>query len=137
MSIIRHTGIVTDTKNEKISVRINDALTCHSCGLKNACGKHDEEPKFFEISVKENYSRGETVYLEMNSELGLKAMLLAFFFPFLVLIIVIMLSLQFFNELIASIIGVGFVSLYYWILQKNENLIEKKIHLNISKTTKE
>lgn len=135
MSSIRHTAVVVDKSKDKVMVSVNDAQSCHSCGLKSACGKSDDDQKLFEVPVHINFKKGEKVWLEMNSELGLKAMLLAYFFPFLVLIISIMIGLQFFNELIASLLGIGLVFIYYWILQRSENLIAKNIHLNIYKTT--
>lgn len=135
MSKITHIGVVINKSKDKVLVQVND-LSCSSCGLKNACGNGGDEQKLFEIPVKESFSNGEEVSLEMSEELGLKAMLLAFFFPFLVLIIGIMIGLHFFNELIASLIGIILIGIYYALIRKNENSIAKTIQLKILKTTK-
>lgn len=116
---IEHLGRITSFDSEKITVSIVSQASCVSCSVKGNCSVGEVEEKIVEVantgdrSLKINDM--VTVILDVKS--GALAVLLGYFFPFLVLLLTLiaMISLGL-NEGISGLIAILMLIPYYAIL---------------------
>lgn len=96
---IEHLGRVIAMDDEKITVSIVSAAACSSCSSKSNCSVGDVEEKIVEVSSNQgrNVKINEVVTVILDSKYGAWAVLLGYVFPFLAMLItlIIMQSLGF------------------------------------------
>ena len=92
---------------------------CASCEIKGSCSIGETKEKLIEVEITpgEHYQTGQQVTVEMKQSLGHWAVLLGYFFPFLVvfggLILFISAGL---NQGIAGLLSLLLLAAYYLIL---------------------
>ena len=130
---IDHRGIVRSISDESVTVAIATESACGDCHAKNICGFMEVSEKL--IAVPNNSFRdlqvGDTVSVSMDSSLGAKAVVLAYIVPLFLLMATLFCCLLIFNELISTILAIGFVALYYMVLYTNRNKLEKTFSFSI------
>ena len=134
--LIEHSGTITQITEKKIIVRIISISMCASCHAKGACNMNDSKEKNIEVKLSNTsvYKIGQEVVVCMEQKMGTKAVLLGFFFPFLVLIISAILSNKFIfpnNESLTALTSIFSVSVYYLIIYMLREKIEKEFHFRI------
>lgn len=97
---------------------------------------NDSKEKNIEVKLSNtsDYKIGQEVVVCMEQKMGTKAVLLGFFFPFLVLIISAILSNKFIfpnNETLTALTSIFSVSAYYLIIYMLREKIEKEFHFRI------
>jgi len=116
---IEHLGRIISFDDEKVTVSIVSQAGCVSCSVKGNCSVGDVEEKIIEVANSGDRSLkiGEIVKVVLDIKSGAFAVLLGYFFPFLVLLITLigMISLGF-NQGIAGITAIGMLVPYYAIL---------------------
>lgn len=137
---IEHKGIISEIQNNIIRVTIVSKSMCESCHAKGACISSDSKEKIIEVKTnnESNYKVGDEVVVCMEKKIGVKAVLIGFFFPFIILIACFILSYNFLfakNEVLPSLLAIFTVGIYYFIIYLLRNRIEKKIHFYIKQTT--
>ncbi|MDD2530413.1 MAG: SoxR reducing system RseC family protein [Bacteroidales bacterium] len=133
---IEHKGRVSDIQDNKIIVTIISKSMCASCHAKGACISGDSKEKIIEVKTSNlsNYIIGDEITVCLERKIGFKAVLIGFFFPFLVLISVFILAYIFISpnsEIITAAISLSAVTLYYFIIYLLRNKIEKEFHFKI------
>lgn len=70
--------------------------------------------------------------------MGIKAVMIAYAYPFLLVFILLLILLQAgVSELIAGVSGLAVLAIYYWVLYCLRSRIEKEIQFTISKIVPE
>lgn len=126
--LIEHSGIIKDIQPNLIQVLIIQKSACGDCDAKGACIVSDQKEKIIDIESSDtSFKTGEQVILTGRQSIGLYAILLAFVFPFiLILFTLIILHYTAINETISGITALLVLVPYYFIL----SLFNKKIKAN-------
>lgn len=134
MNTVEHKGVIVKIDGEKIKVRIESLSMCAHCSAQKSCGtmlSTDSKEKDIDVVSKtpDKYKLGEEVTVCMEQRLGRKAVVLGFVYPFLVLVVpIIVLKLFVFpsNDAICVLIAFALMALYYLGLYLKKDKIEKK-----------
>lgn len=119
---VEHEGKIIEISENFISVEIVNKSACAACHAKGVCAASDEKIKVIEVpltigTLTEDYKVGDTVNVVMRGSLGLKAIVLAYVVPLLVLVAsILILSLCHLHEATVGLCSVGAVALYYLVL---------------------
>ncbi len=107
-SCIEQKGVIEEIVDGLAKVRISSFEACATCHAKSACGISEGSTRYYEVPVADNeYSKGEPVLINMKRIMGLKATLIAYIIPFLLVITILFL----FTWLDADELITGIVSL--------------------------
>ncbi len=116
---ISHFGTIESIINKTINIRIVSSASCVSCSSKSSCSAGDMEEKIVEVALTDdmNYKVGDTVRVVLNQSVGLKAVMLGYIYPFLVMFVslIIMVNITD-NQGLAGLIALGMLVPYYSIL---------------------
>lgn len=134
-SLIKHYGKVSKITNNAVTISLEDNISCAGCKAKAACGISESNRKEIKVVIKDHsYSINEPVSVIMQKHLGLKAVFWAYFFPFLLMFIVLVISSVFFEEWVAGLIAIFILFPYYLIIFEMKNLFQKKFKISILKS---
>lgn len=129
-NVVTHEGIVKSTGNATVMVSVIAKSACISCQVKGACSLSDIEEKIIEVDLPEDQADlkpGEHVTVEMKESLGTWAVLLGYVFPFLVVLIsLIIYTSAGINEGLAGLFSVLILAPYYIILYLSRRFLRKK-----------
>ncbi|MCD8181816.1 MAG: SoxR reducing system RseC family protein [Bacteroides sp.] len=131
---IRHQGIVENINGSHLQVRIVQTSACASCRIKGHCSSADTKEKLIDITDEDaaSYQPGDQVWVIGELSMGAMAILYAFIFPFLVLIISLFIFMAIWNdELRAALCSLGLLIPYYYILWLNKSRVGKKFSFSI------
>lgn len=131
---IIHPGVIQDIDNRKIYVKIMSQSACASCHAKGACSVADIEEKIIDVTNNHSkqYKVGDVVNLSMERSLGIKAVLLGYLVPFIVLVLtlIVMLSVTN-NELLSGLLSLVVLIPYYIILYLLKDRLQKTFEFHI------
>jgi len=134
---IEHKGTIKSINGNLIKVRILQTTGCASCSAKDFCSSAESKEKIIDVRDPNSqfYSVGDDVTLHGSMTLGLRAVLLAFFFPFLVLVTSLFISMHLTHqdELLSTGIAFGLTALYYLILSLFKQQTRKHFAFTLSK----
>ncbi len=123
---VYHQGTILSIDKGKAEVRIIQKSACSSCHAKSMCSMSDMKEKNVEVSLNpgSQYTIGDIVTVVLARSLGTKAVLLAYFIPFVVMISTLFLVWGLSgNEAISGLAALGILAPYYLIL----SLFKKKL----------
>jgi len=135
-NLIDHEGCIDHIVDGVAHVKIISESACSACHAKGVCGAADQEEKFLDIALSEvNYEKGENVRVQVARHLGYKAVALGYFYPFLLLMaVLIVLILVGISELKAGSIALLSLVPYYLLLYAFRKRIESTFTFSIKKT---
>ncbi len=116
---IQHQGHISRIEGKSVFVTIISHSACASCTIKGVCNTGEMENKIIEVknAETEKYQIGQQVNIYMAKSLGTKAVFLGYFFPFLVLLISLILLTYFLDsEGLAGLISLLILIPYYFVL---------------------
>lgn len=116
---VSHKGQVIAITPQQTSVRIVSHSACGECHAAGLCGMADLAEKIIQVPTDPyaTFAVGDQVEVVLAAEMGLKAVLLAYFLPLVVLLGVILgLGALGVGEVAAGLAGIGTVALYYLVL---------------------
>ena len=128
LDCVKHSGIIESIEENIIYVKILSMTGCASCDVKGMCNTAEMEEKSIEvIHDKKEHQIGEHVTIIMDKKLGPKAVLLGYFYPFLILLLslIIMLAITD-NEGLSALVGLGMVIPYYALIYFFKDRLKKK-----------
>lgn len=131
---IKHRGIVENISGSHLSVRIVQTSACSSCCVKGHCSSADSKEKLIDIvdPLASSYQVGEPVMVVGETSMGVMAVFLAFVVPFIILILSLFIFMAVLDdELYASIISLGLLIPYYYILWLNKTRLKQKFSFKI------
>lgn len=132
---VEQKGIVLRKENSKITVKIEQKSTCSSCHARGACTSLDKKDREIEIETKQadTYNIGDEVIVGISTKIGMKAVLIAFIIPLIILVIAIFACIKLFSltQSLSALISLLVVSIYYFVLYKQNNLLSKQFNFYI------
>ena len=133
--MINHDGIIEHIDKGVAHVKISTESACAACHAKGVCSAADQEEKFLDIPLNErSYSAGEVVKVEVAKRLGFKAVALGYFYPFLLLMAVLIIAtLAGVGELVAGLFALLSIIPYYLGLYLARKRIESSFTFSIRK----
>lgn len=136
-NLIDHEGTIDRIEDGVAHVKINSESACAACHAKGVCGAADQEEKFLDIPLQDtSYTSGESVRVQVARHLGFKAVALGYFYPFLLLMaVLIILVLSGVSELRAGSMALLSLIPYYLLLFAFRKRIESTFTFSIKKTT--
>ena len=129
---IKHQGIVENINGSHLQVRIIQTSACASCSVKGHCTSADTKEKLVDVADANaaSYQPGDRVWVTGELSMGVMAVLFAFIFPFLILIISLFVFMAIWNdELRSALCSLALLIPYYYeILNK---LFQPEYHVII------
>ncbi|NDV46545.1 RseC/MucC family positive regulator of sigma(E) [Paludibacter sp. 221] len=117
--IIEHTGKILTINGDTAKVLITQNSACSGCHAKSACTAADSAEKIIDAININNISlkAGDDVIIYGKRSVGLKAVLLAFVIPFLLILVSLFVLRAFIdNEAVSGTIALATLIPYYIIL---------------------
>ncbi len=132
---MRHSGTVQELKNGKAWISIMTQSACVSCEIKGSCTLSEVKEKRIEVTVHEDQhlETGMTVQVEMKQTTGMWAVLLGYFFPFLVVLAgLIVFTVSGLGQGTAGLFSLGLLVPYYLTLYFFRHAIRKRFTLRVA-----
>ena len=129
---IKHLGIVENIQGSHLSVRIVQTSACAACSAKGHCSSADSKDKIIDIidTAASSYQVGEKVMVVGETSMGMMAVLLAFVFPFVLLIFSLFLLMALVeNELYAALLSLAVLIPYYFVYGLTKRDSNNNFHL--------
>ena len=139
MNKISHKGIVEDVGSGQVIVRILQTSACAACKVAGHCSAAESKEKRITVKTKNNekHSIGDHVVVFMNAENGRKAVMMAFVYPFILMVAVLMIILWMTdNEGLAAMMGIAVLIPYYVIIYLLRDKIAHKFNFMIEESSK-
>ncbi|MCC8019972.1 MAG: SoxR reducing system RseC family protein [Rikenellaceae bacterium] len=133
---IRHNGLIFDIVGNRVDVAVTPESACAACKAAAMCMVSDKEEKVVSVLTEhpEIYEIGEQVEVAVGRGMGVKAVLLAYVVPFVVLLTALLSFLGAgAGEVSAGLLSLGAVVLYYACLYFFRKHIESEIVFKINK----
>ncbi len=133
---IQHRGIVKNIENNTVFVRIEQESACSSCHARSACLASDKKEKIIAVTDRSGmFKPGEEVIISVKSSLGMRAVVIAFVIPFIIIVTAVLIGSKISgSEDIGGLAGLFFLFPYYIILYILRDKINKKFIFTASKT---
>ncbi len=131
---IQHPGVIESVSEDKIEVNILAQSACSSCHAKGMCSVSEMENKIIEVNRTPdfNYKVGDQVTVYMRKSLGPKAVLLGYFYPFLIVLLTLIVLISVTgNEGLSALIAFLLLVPYYFILYKMKDKLSKTFEFKI------
>lgn len=128
---ITHPGIIKKLTADKAEVSIIVNSGCASCAINGSCSLSEVDVKEKVVEVKladtDAFSVGQRVTVEMKQSLGSWAVLLGYFFPFLLVLIglIIFVSVGI-NQGLSALLSIAILIPYYLILYLTRHSLQKR-----------
>ena len=127
---ISHSGIIDSITGTKVRVRIVQNSACSSCKIASHCSSAESKEKMVDVRCIDasNYKVGQAVNVLASQSVGMKAVLLAFVVPVVVLLTTILVCVgNGISDGVAALAGIASLSPYYFVLWlfrgKIENIV--------------
>ena len=130
---VTHPGIVKKVGENKVEVSVVVQAGCASCQLKGVCSVGEMKEKVVEVEMTDrSFKEGQTVTVEMKQSLGTAAVLLGYVFPFVVLLVGLILFLQLgLDQGVAGILSILLLVPYYGGLYLARGGLKKKFRYHL------
>lgn len=135
VSCTSRSGIVSAITTESIAVNIISVSACSACNAKAMCSAFERREKtIFVPNAGQNVRCGDTVNVMMTISMGMKAVLLAYFMPALIVIMMLLFLLAVgTGELYAGIISLVSLAGYYFVIYLVREKLKKQFSFYIKK----
>lgn len=132
-STISHKGLVLHCDADKAFVRLLDTAECHSCTIKEFCGKADDPDTF--VIQRDNLKVGDHVTLWLSNKTGYKAMFWAYVMPFILIAttIIIGTGMQA-DESVIGLISLLVLVPYFFGMYLLRDRVRNNFNLNVTKS---
>lgn len=131
---IRHQGVVENIMGTHVRVRIVQTSACATCSIKGHCTSADTKEKLIDVVDADaaSYQCGESVWVIGELSMGMKAVLLAFILPLLLLVVAMFVWMEVLaDELYASLCTLAILVPYYYVLWLNRERLKKQFSFSI------
>ena len=134
---IEHEGKIVEMDAQSISVEIVNKSACASCHARGVCGAGDEQVRTIVIpqtleTATAGYQVGDAVKLVLSATLGMKAVILAYGLPLLILLAAILgFSSAGIEQLYVGLFSLALVAIYYIIFAIFRDKLDKEFVFSI------
>lgn len=132
--LISHEGIIENISGNKIFVSILSVSACSSCHSKSMCSVSEMKEKQVEVRIQPNHSYqiGQKVKVSLTKRNGNLAVIYGYLIPFLLLIVTLLISVEYFNELISGLLAIAVLPPYYFLLYIFRQRLANKFEFTVS-----
>lgn len=130
---IKHEGIVESIGTESCSVRILQASACSSCEARKLCRSSESKEKL--IEVRGHYPTlhvGDNVTLVGSVRQGLRASVLAYVVPLVLMLIALIVGIRFGGEGTGALAALLVLALYYGVLYLTRDKLGKQFEFSLT-----
>lgn len=113
---IRHEGVVKNIKGNVVQVQFVQQSACAHCEAKGHCNASESKEKIVDVECADaaNYAVGDNVVVMANQKIGFIAVFYGAVLPMIIMLIVaIATAMTTGNELLASLLGLGSLAVYF------------------------
>jgi len=135
-NLVSHTGKVVSVSDTHVFVKIERGSACSGCKNKGACQMGENQEQIIPIKTADtsNYFANEDVHIFMRTSLGMRAVVYAYLLPFVFLLVAFLVARLFTSsEIIQVLCAFVSVIVYYVILYKMRNGLEKTFQFYVEK----
>ena len=129
-------AVVKEVQDTYIIAEIVIQSACAACHAKGACGVSERKQEKLKIDLPnpEIFTVGEVVSIEMKQTLGMKAVVIAYLFPFIVLALGLFVTYALTKQELVSVgVSFGLTAIYYFIISKLKDKFEKEFVFTVKK----
>jgi positive regulator of sigma E activity len=133
---IEHEGVIRETGKNTVKVSISPVSACGSCRAKGSCSIGSSGERIIDVSPVqgETYHAGQPIRVVLDQSLGIKALALGYFLPFLaVLSLLILLTYAGISEGAAGILSLAMLVPYYLGLSFFRGRLKKDFSFRLEK----
>ncbi|MHC1704483.1 MAG: SoxR reducing system RseC family protein [Tenuifilaceae bacterium] len=135
ISIIKHKGVVQSVSDKQLEILILSESACSSCKSKKVCSISEIKEKIITIKTNDkSYHTGDQVNVLLEEKMGIIAMLVAYFIPFVIMMLV--LSVCYLTKMSEPVMGIAvFISLilYYFTIYLVRDSFNKQMVFKLEK----
>lgn len=127
---ISHIGIVQSVDGQEVTVKMTVESACAACHAKSLCGVSDSKDKIVKaVNVSDaHFEVGEKVNVEMRQSLAMKAIVICYLLPFVVLLTTFCVMSYFCqNELVNVLVTFAAVAAYFFFIWLFNHKIERNV----------
>jgi len=130
--VIEHDGIVEKSDNGSVTVKIVSSSACAGCHAEGYCSLSGSEEKIVMIPGIYNVAAGDDVTILMKKSMGYNAVLLGYVFPFILIVVVLILLVALsVRESLAGLSAIAVLIPYYLMLWFFRKRIDNKFTFTI------
>ena len=134
--IIKHRGVVEKVEGAHVTVRIIQTSACAACSAKGLCNASESKEKQIDVyETNPSYQIGEEVVLCGTTSMGMRAVLLAFGVPLIILVLALGVSMKLTSEDALLSSGIALVSVvpYYIAIYFCKDKLNRTFSFTIEK----
>lgn len=134
--IIKHRGIVEKIEGSHVIVRIVQTSACSACSAKGLCNASESKEKQIDVyEMNASYRIGEEVVLCGSTSMGMRAVILAFGVPVLILLTALFVTMKVTDEdaLLSAFVALLAIIPYYLALYWMKDKLSKSFSFTIEK----
>ena len=134
--IIKHRGVVEKIDGSHIVVRIVQTSACSACSAKGLCNASESKEKQIDVyESNPSYRIGEEVVLCGSTSMGMRAVLLAFGIPVLLLLFALFATMRITDgdALLSAIVAILAIIPYYFVIYLMKDKMNKTFSFVIEK----
>lgn len=117
---IKHLGIVENIDGPRLKVRIVQSSACSACSVRGHCSASEQKEKLIDVYNVDNVACqvGERVMVVGATSMGMKAVLLAFVLPFVLVVATLFAAMRWTggDEALSALTGLGVLFPFYLII---------------------
>jgi sigma-E factor negative regulatory protein RseC len=135
VSCTSRSGVVSEITTESIAVNIISESACSGCSAKELCSTFERKEKIiFVPNAGQDIQCGDKVNVMMEISMGMKAVLLAYFMPVVIVTMVLLFLLKTgTGEFYAGIISLVSLAGYYFVIYRIREKLKKQFSFYIEK----
>jgi len=132
---VSHDGIVQRIEGDKVFVSIIAKAACLSCQVNSSCSTSELSEKLIEVSRYDvNFKVGENVSVALKETSGVKALMIGYMIPFVLMIATLIIVSEFTdNEIIIGLSSLGILGPYYFSLFVLQDFLKKQFSFFVHK----
>jgi len=134
--LIKHRGIVEKIEGSHVTVRIVQTSACSSCSAKGLCNASESKEKLIDVyGVQDACQEGEEVMVCGTTSMGMRAVILAFGLPLLILLMALLAMMRITDgdALFSALVGMGTMIPYYLIIYICREKLNRTFSFTIEK----
>jgi sigma-E factor negative regulatory protein RseC len=132
--IITHPGYISKIERGRAEVTVVTKSACASCEVKSSCAIGETKSKVIDVELEtgEKYEQGQQVIVEMKQSMGSWAVLLGYFFPFLLVLLgLVLFTASGMDEGLSGLFALGLLVPYYIVLYTLKDFFKKRFSYHI------
>ena len=134
--IIKHRGVVEKIEGTHVVVRIVQTSACSACSAKGLCNASESKEKQIDVyGVQASYRIGEEVVVCGTTSMGMRAVLLAFGVPLLILLLALFVTMRITDgdALLSAFVSLLAVTPYYLLVYFMKDKLDRTFSFTIEK----